>query len=112
MYGNVYHHADNVTEGQFAFQAMEEGHYLSCFFAADHNPSATVTIDFDWKSAFDAKDWTNVAKKGSIEVSTRLLLNYCISLVFLVLLYYRVSCYSKEGIAILGTYVPLGTKNT
>ncbi|CAA2983998.1 transmembrane emp24 domain-containing p24delta9-like [Olea europaea subsp. europaea] len=67
VYGNVYHHADNVTEGQFAFQAMEEGHYLSCFFAADHKPSATVTIDFDWKSAFDAKDWTNVAKKGSIE---------------------------------------------
>ncbi|KAL2542926.1 Transmembrane emp24 domain-containing protein p24 delta 9 [Abeliophyllum distichum] len=68
IYGNAYHHADNVDEGQFAFQAMEEGDYLACFFAANHEPSATITIDFDWKFGVAAKDWTNVAKKDSVQL--------------------------------------------
>ncbi|PIN03931.1 putative cargo transport protein EMP24 (p24 protein family) [Handroanthus impetiginosus] len=67
-YGNSYHHADNVNEGHFAFQAVEAGDYMACFFAADHKPSTTLTIDFDWKSGVAAKDWSNVAKKGSVEL--------------------------------------------
>ncbi|KAL0318186.1 UNVERIFIED_CONTAM: Transmembrane emp24 domain-containing protein p24delta8 [Sesamum calycinum] len=37
---------------------------MACFFAADHKPPTSLTIDFDWKSGVAAKDWTNVAKKG------------------------------------------------
>ncbi|KAL0327153.1 UNVERIFIED_CONTAM: Transmembrane emp24 domain-containing protein p24delta9 [Sesamum angustifolium] len=67
-YGNSYHHSDNVNEGHFAFHAVEAGDYMACFTAADHKPSTTITIDFDWKSGVAAKDWTNVAKKGSVEL--------------------------------------------
>ncbi|CAK9186140.1 unnamed protein product [Ilex paraguariensis] len=67
-YGNNYHYADHVESSQFAFQAVEAGDYMACFWAADHKPQTTVTIDFDWKSGVAAKDWTNVAKKGSVEV--------------------------------------------
>ncbi|KAH6771153.1 emp24/gp25L/p24 family/GOLD family protein [Perilla frutescens var. hirtella] len=67
-YGNSYHYSDHVTEGHFAFQAVEAGDYMACFFASDHKPSTTITIDFDWKSGVAAKDWTSVAKKGSVEL--------------------------------------------
>ncbi|KAL2233533.1 transmembrane emp24 domain-containing protein p24delta9 [Sesamum indicum] len=67
-YGNSYHHSDNVNEGHFAFHAVEAGDYMACFSSADHKPSTTITIDFDWKSGVAAKDWTNVAKKGSVEL--------------------------------------------
>ncbi|OIT26995.1 PREDICTED: transmembrane emp24 domain-containing protein p24delta9 [Nicotiana attenuata] len=67
-YGNTYHQSDNVAEGNFAFETAEAGDYMTCFFAADHKPPVTVTLDFDWKTGFAAKDWTNVAKKGSVEV--------------------------------------------
>ncbi|KAG8661724.1 hypothetical protein MANES_01G033100v8 [Manihot esculenta] len=67
-YGNSYHYADHVESGQFAFTAAEEGDYMACFWAADHKPQVTLTVDFDWKSGVAAKDWTNVAKKGSIDV--------------------------------------------
>ncbi|KAL2484665.1 Transmembrane emp24 domain-containing protein p24 delta 7 [Abeliophyllum distichum] len=67
-HGNSYHYSDHVVEGQFAFQAVEAGDYLTCFFSADHKPSTTMTIDFDWKSGVATRDWTNVAKKGSVEL--------------------------------------------
>ncbi|KAF2299163.1 hypothetical protein GH714_030867 [Hevea brasiliensis] len=68
-YGNSYHYADHVELGQFAFTAAEEGDYMACFWAADHMPEVTLTVDFDWRTGVAAKDWTNVAKKGSIDVS-------------------------------------------
>ncbi|CAN4122135.1 unnamed protein product [Withania somnifera] len=67
-YGNTYHQADNVIEGHFAFETAETGDYMTCFFASDHKPPLTVTVDFDWRTGVAAKDWTNVAKKGSVEV--------------------------------------------
>ncbi|KAL1569824.1 transmembrane emp24 domain-containing protein p24delta9-like [Salvia divinorum] len=67
-YGNSHHYSDHVTEGHFAFQAVEAGDYMACFFAADHKPSTTISVDFDWKSGVVAKDWTSVAKKGSVEL--------------------------------------------
>ncbi|KDP41239.1 hypothetical protein JCGZ_15646 [Jatropha curcas] len=66
--GNSYHYADHVESGQFAFTAAEAGDYMACFFAADHKPEVTLTVDFDWKTGVAAKDWSNVAKKGSIDV--------------------------------------------
>ncbi|XP_028058254.1 transmembrane emp24 domain-containing protein p24delta7-like [Camellia sinensis] len=56
----------SVESGQFSFQAAEAGDYMTCFWALDHKPQSTITIDFDWKTGVAAKDWTNVAKKGTI----------------------------------------------
>ncbi|KAI3720215.1 hypothetical protein L6452_21128 [Arctium lappa] len=66
-YGNSYHSAENVQSGQFAFQAVEAGDYMACFFAIDHQPSLKIPIEFDWRSGVAAKDWSNVAKKGSVD---------------------------------------------
>ncbi|KVH97731.1 hypothetical protein Ccrd_000160 [Cynara cardunculus var. scolymus] len=63
-YGNSYHSAENVQSGQFAFQAVEAGDYMACFFAIDHQPALKIPIEFDWRSGVAAKDWSNVAKKG------------------------------------------------
>ncbi|CAL5414265.1 unnamed protein product [Camellia sinensis] len=58
----------SVESGQFSFQAAEAGDYMTCFWALDHKPQSTITIDFDWKTGVAAKDWTNVAKKGTIDL--------------------------------------------
>ncbi|KAK3026242.1 hypothetical protein RJ639_040527 [Escallonia herrerae] len=67
-YGNNYHYADHVDAGNYAFTAAESGDYMACFWAADHKPQIILSIDFEWKSGVAAKDWSNVAKKGHIEV--------------------------------------------
>lgn len=68
-YGNNYHYGDRVQSGQFAFVAVEAGDYMTCFWAAENNPKTTLTIDFEWKTGVAAKDWSNVAKKGQVDVS-------------------------------------------
>ena len=68
-YGNNYHYADRVDSGQFAFPAAEAGDYMACFWVLDHKPPLTLTIDLDWKTGVAAKDWSNVAKKGQVDVS-------------------------------------------
>jgi len=67
-YGNTYHQSERVESGLFGFQTAEAGDYLACFWAVDHNPPITITVEFDWKSGVAAKDWSNVAKKGSVDV--------------------------------------------
>lgn len=67
-YGNNYHYADRVDSGQFAFPAAEAGDYMACFWVLDHKPPLTLTIDLDWKTGVAAKDWSNVAKKGQVDV--------------------------------------------
>lgn len=84
-YGNSYHSSENVQSGQFAFQAAEEGDYMACFFAVDHQPSLKIPIEFDWRSGVAAKDWNNVAKKGSVDVSLYIRLSYNMSF----LLFYK-----------------------
>ncbi|KAL4319427.1 hypothetical protein GQ457_18G024880 [Hibiscus cannabinus] len=64
--GNSFHSAEKVESGQFAFTAAEQGDYISCFWAAEHTPQVTVTVDFDWRTGVHTKDWTNVAKKGQV----------------------------------------------
>ncbi|XP_042488557.1 transmembrane emp24 domain-containing protein p24delta9-like [Macadamia integrifolia] len=68
-YGNNYHYGDTVESGQFAFTAAESGDYMTCFSVLDHHPPVTLTVDFDWRTGVAAKDWSNVAKKGQIDVS-------------------------------------------
>lgn len=66
--GNTFHYADNVESGHFGFVVTETGDLMTCFWAADHQPTLTLTVDFDWRAGVAAKDWSNVAKKGSVEV--------------------------------------------
>ncbi|GMJ09294.1 hypothetical protein like AT1G26690 [Hibiscus trionum] len=66
--GNSNHLGDQVESGTFAFTAAESGDYTTCFWANRHKPPVKMTIDFDWKTGVDAKDWSNVAKKGQVEV--------------------------------------------
>lgn len=41
---------------------------MTCFWATESNPKTTLTIDFEWKTGVAAKDWSNVAKKGQVDV--------------------------------------------
>jgi len=66
-YGNSYHYSEHVEKGEFAFTAAEAGDYMACFFAADRTPQIKFSVDFDWKTGITTKDWSNVAKKGSVE---------------------------------------------
>ncbi|KAK8921551.1 Transmembrane emp24 domain-containing protein p24delta9 [Platanthera zijinensis] len=71
-YGNSVHYADHVDSGNFAFTSSETGDYLACFWTPDHKPAVTISVEFDWRTGVAAKDWTNVAKKGQIDVSSYL----------------------------------------
>ncbi|KAJ0754387.1 putative transmembrane emp24 domain-containing protein [Helianthus annuus] len=67
-HGSNCHYADKRESGTFAFTAYEDGDYMACFWVAKHNPSATLTIEFDWRSGLAAKDWSKVAKRGQLEM--------------------------------------------
>ncbi|PRQ54669.1 hypothetical protein RchiOBHm_Chr1g0316281 [Rosa chinensis] len=54
-YGNSHRYSELVESGQFAFQAVEAGDYMACFWAPDHKPPTTLTIEFDWKIGVAAK---------------------------------------------------------
>ncbi|MCH98062.1 transmembrane emp24 domain-containing protein p24delta9-like [Trifolium medium] len=71
-HGNNYHYGDRVQSGQFAFVAAEAGDYMTCFWAVDNKPEVTLTIDLEWKTGVAAKDWSNVAKKGQVDVSIQI----------------------------------------
>ncbi|KAF5443371.1 hypothetical protein F2P56_035930 [Juglans regia] len=66
-HGNSFHNAEHVESGQFAFESAEAGDYMACFWAPDHKPPITLTVDFDWKTGVAAKDWSKVAKKGQVD---------------------------------------------
>ncbi|KAK4278755.1 hypothetical protein QN277_016557 [Acacia crassicarpa] len=67
--GKNYHYEEQVTTRQFAFVVVEAGDYMACFWAPDHNPQTTMTEDFDWRTSVAVKNWSNVAKKGHVDVS-------------------------------------------
>lgn len=69
-HGHSYHYESRVESGNFAFTGIESGNYKACFWAPDHKPPVTVVVDFDWRIGLAAKDWSNVAKKGQIEVGS------------------------------------------
>ncbi|CAN8255434.1 unnamed protein product [Cochlearia groenlandica] len=76
--GKNHHHAENVESGKFVFTAEETGNYMTCFVAPGFRPPAKFSIDFEWKTGVEAKDWTNIAKRGQInmlEVEVRKLLD-------------------------------------
>ncbi|XP_010552810.1 PREDICTED: transmembrane emp24 domain-containing protein p24delta11 [Tarenaya hassleriana] len=76
--GLNHHHSDRVESGNFAFTADESGNYITCFVVAGFQPPVKLSVDFEWKSGFAAKDWTKIAKNGKInmmEVELRKLLD-------------------------------------
>ncbi|MBA0613331.1 hypothetical protein Godav_013780 [Gossypium davidsonii] len=40
---------------------------MACFSAPEHWPLITLTIDFDWRTGVQFKDWFNVAKKRHVD---------------------------------------------
>ncbi|XVF85886.1 hypothetical protein PTKIN_Ptkin17bG0153900 [Pterospermum kingtungense] len=67
-HGHSMHTAEKVEKGQFAFTAPEDGDYMACFWASEQSPQATFTVELDWRTGVYAKDWSNVAKKGQVDV--------------------------------------------
>jgi hypothetical protein len=49
-YGDVLHHSDKVTLGQFAFTAAESGNYLACFKVETLERGMVVNLNLDWKT--------------------------------------------------------------
>ncbi|ESQ29678.1 hypothetical protein EUTSA_v10023686mg [Eutrema salsugineum] len=67
-YGNVLHHSDNTTHGQFAFTTQESGTYLACFEAVGNSHgNKDISMNIDWKTGIAAKDWDSIARKEKIE---------------------------------------------
>ncbi|KAK9053874.1 hypothetical protein SSX86_024949 [Deinandra increscens subsp. villosa] len=54
-YGNVLHHKENVTHGQFAFTSSESGQYLTCFWTDHPAEGVGLTVNIDWKIGVAAK---------------------------------------------------------
>lgn len=73
-YGNVLHHAENITHSQFAFTTTEAGNYLVCFWLTDQKlePGFEISVNLDWRTGIAAKDWESVAKKEKIEAPNSL----------------------------------------
>ncbi|KVI01764.1 GOLD-like protein [Cynara cardunculus var. scolymus] len=67
-YGNVLHHKENITHGQFAFTSSESGQYLTCFWPDRPGQGGALSVNIDWKIGVAAKDWETVARKEKIEV--------------------------------------------
>ncbi|KAI5077775.1 hypothetical protein GOP47_0007599 [Adiantum capillus-veneris] len=66
-YGSSLHTQDHVTKGEFAFTATEAGDYTACFWISDATKGTKVTVDLDWKTGIDAKDWDSIAKREKID---------------------------------------------
>lgn len=66
-YGNILHHKENVTHGQFAFTSSEAGLYQTCFQPDHPGEGGALSVNIDWKIGIAAKDWESVARKEKIE---------------------------------------------
>lgn len=100
-HGNNYHYSDHVDSGTYAFTAAETGDYMACFWAPDHRPPVTLSVDFDWKSGVAAKDWSKVAKKGQVDVST------FTSLLYIPLSLYKISILSVDSVLLRSAFQDL-----
>jgi len=67
--GDVLHHADKVSHGQFAFTTAESGIYLACFWTETLEKGMVVNLNLDWRTGIAAKDWDSIAKKEKLDVS-------------------------------------------
>ncbi|EES13990.1 transmembrane emp24 domain-containing protein p24delta3 [Sorghum bicolor] len=65
--GDVLHHADKVSHGQFAFTTVESGSYLACFWTETLEKGMVVNLNLDWRTGIAAKDWDSIAKKEKLD---------------------------------------------
>ncbi|KAG0523929.1 hypothetical protein BDA96_07G165500 [Sorghum bicolor] len=65
--GDVLHHADKVSHGQFAFTTVESGNYLACFWTETLEKGMVVNLNLDWRTGIAAKDWDSIAKKEKLD---------------------------------------------
>ncbi|GJW66239.1 fructose-bisphosphate aldolase-lysine N-methyltransferase, chloroplastic [Tanacetum coccineum] len=65
--GNEYHKENAVESGKFALAVEEDGKHTICFATINHQPKVNTSVELNWRSGVAAKDWSNVAKKGSID---------------------------------------------
>eukprot|EP00250_Pteridium_aquilinum_P018293 c24026_g1_i1 orf=347-976(+) len=66
-YGSALHTQNHVLKGEFAFTATEAGDYTACFWIPEASKDSKVTVDLDWKTGIDAKDWDSIAKREKID---------------------------------------------
>ncbi|KAI3439317.1 GOLD domain-containing protein [Psidium guajava] len=66
-YGNILHHKENVTHGQFAFTTSEPGNHQACFWVDSNERGGEVSVIIDWRTGIAAKDWESVARKEKIQ---------------------------------------------
>lgn len=67
-HGDYVHQAESVESGQFAFTVGRTGPHTVCFWSPEFELSTVFPVDLEWKSSVAAKDWSNVAKKGKVNV--------------------------------------------
>ncbi|AES96849.1 emp24/gp25L/p24 family protein [Medicago truncatula] len=66
--GTASHHlAEHVQSGQFSFVAHESGDFLACIWGDETHDPQVLSIDFEWKTGVNAKDWPKIAKKSNID---------------------------------------------
>ncbi|WOL02802.1 transmembrane emp24 domain-containing protein p24delta4-like [Canna indica] len=65
--GNILHHNENATIGQFAFTTSEPGNYLACFWQDGPNKGTGTSVSINWRIGIAAKDWPSIARKDKIE---------------------------------------------
>ncbi|KAE8719796.1 Transmembrane emp24 domain-containing protein p24delta9 [Hibiscus syriacus] len=66
-HGLIIQSAEKVGGGEFVFTTAEQGDYMTCFTAPGHSPSTTLTVDFEWRTSVQFKEWVNIAKKGQVD---------------------------------------------
>ncbi|KAB8110808.1 hypothetical protein EE612_048242 [Oryza sativa] len=66
-FGDIVHHKQKVSTGQFSFTTAEAGNYLACFSADGRNKRLVVKLNLDWRVGIATKDWDSVAKKEKLE---------------------------------------------
>ncbi|KAK3123636.1 hypothetical protein QOZ80_8AG0633930 [Eleusine coracana subsp. coracana] len=66
-YGDVLHHSDKVTHGQFAFTSAESGNYLACFKVEVLEKGMVINLNLDWKTGIATRDWDAIAKREKLE---------------------------------------------
>ncbi|XP_006660684.1 transmembrane emp24 domain-containing protein p24delta4-like [Oryza brachyantha] len=66
-FGDILHHKQKVSTGQFAFTTAEAGNYLACFSVDGENKMLVVKLNLDWRVGIATKDWDSVAKKEKLE---------------------------------------------
>ncbi|KAJ8635100.1 hypothetical protein MRB53_009367 [Persea americana] len=67
-YGDNMHQTESVDSGQFAFTAGRSGPHTVCFWTPQFELSTVFPVEFEWKSGVAAKDWSDVAKKGKVNM--------------------------------------------